>query len=294
VTRRARIVVSLAAIVAIGAVARVWTAYAARGVAPQPAGAIRLPDGRTVFSDAVPDPRMAAEGARALFARAADDDAAQRLTFGAARDSHPVLLADGRIGFERAALSDPAGAAPRLLAIHPDGTGVAVLAEPRPAPAGATVPTLTSVVDRKHSTGTLLCLDVYTSRLPEIARLRRSGVARVRCLLSAPAAGTGEGVDWGNGEATAILGEAPVAPDGSFFIEVPADTPLRLVLLGADGAPLASLDRDIWVRPNEHRGCVGCHEPPDQVPDNRRPMAVSGPPTPLAAAAHPGGAHASF
>jgi TonB family protein len=30
----------------------------------------------------------------------------------------------------------------------------------------------------------------------------------------------------------------------------------------------------VWVRPNERRGCVGCHEDHEIVPDNRRPLSV--------------------
>jgi hypothetical protein len=30
----------------------------------------------------------------------------------------------------------------------------------------------------------------------------------------------------------------------------------------------------MWLRPNERRGCVGCHEDPELVPANRVPLAV--------------------
>jgi hypothetical protein len=30
----------------------------------------------------------------------------------------------------------------------------------------------------------------------------------------------------------------------------------------------------MWIRPNERRGCVGCHENHEQTPENRIPMAV--------------------
>ena len=30
----------------------------------------------------------------------------------------------------------------------------------------------------------------------------------------------------------------------------------------------------IWLRPNERRGCIGCHEDHEMVPENRVPLAV--------------------
>jgi hypothetical protein len=30
----------------------------------------------------------------------------------------------------------------------------------------------------------------------------------------------------------------------------------------------------MWIRPNERRGCVGCHEDHEQTPENRVPLAV--------------------
>jgi hypothetical protein len=67
--------------------------------------------------------------------------------------------------------------------------------------------------------------------------------------------------------------EAPVESDGSFVIEVPADRPLRLQLIGPDGA-LAEDPSLIWVRPNENRGCIGCHEDAEASPENRVPLAL--------------------
>jgi hypothetical protein len=64
-----------------------------------------------------------------------------------------------------------------------------------------------------------------------------------------------------------VLGEVPVAPDGSFNVEVPANTPIQLQLLGADGTALRSCGW-IWARNREPRGCVGCHEDGELVPEN--------------------------
>lgn len=84
------------------------------------------------------------------------------------------------------------------------------------------------------------------------------------------------------------LGEVPLADDGSFFARVPADTPLYLDLLDAAGEVLVEGRTPFWVRPNEVRVCVGCHESPDTAPPNRRPHAVRTGPVDLARAAKEG------
>jgi hypothetical protein len=121
----------------------------------------------------------------------------------------------------------------------------------------ATPLNLTSVVDERKSTGTLLCLDVRASRLPPVANAQPGTMRTLRVLAA-------------DGR---LLGEAPVEVDGSFFIEVPADQPLHLELGGPDGV-LAKDHSGFWVRPNENRGCIGCHEDPEIAPDNRVVLAL--------------------
>jgi hypothetical protein len=58
-----------------------------------------------------------------------------------------------------------------------------------------------------------------------------------------------------------ILGYAPVEPDGSFKLEVPADTPLALSILDSKGRALQTHLNWIQVRPGEKRTCDGCHSP---------------------------------
>ena len=68
-----------------------------------------------------------------------------------------------------------------------------------------------------------------------------------------------------------LLGYAPIEPDGSFRIEVPADTPLGLVVVDAEGRALQTHTNWIQVRPGETRTCNGCHSP-------RRGTALNAPP----------------
>jgi hypothetical protein len=142
-------------------------------------------------------------------------------------------------------------------------------------------PILTSVVEEDRETGTLLCLNVYESRLPEVAMLPAGSILQVRVTAAGPPMnGSGGMSEWPAAAARTtdrlpFVALSPVHADGSFFMEVPADTPLRLDLLGEGNQVLAALTSGLWVRPNENRGCIGCHENPEIAPTNRLPLAVS-------------------
>jgi hypothetical protein len=77
-----------------------------------------------------------------------------------------------------------------------------------------------------------------------------------------------------------LLGQAPVEPDGSFQIQIPADIPVRLQALDRDGLALATCGW-VWVKPRENRGCIGCHEDPELIPENRFVSALERPATQL-------------
>jgi Hydrazine synthase alpha subunit middle domain len=88
-----------------------------------------------------------------------------------------------------------------------------------------------------------------------------------------------------------ILGYAPVEPDGSFKLEVPADTPLALSIVDAKGRALQTHLNWIQVRPGERRTCDGCHSPRrgasinDAAQTNTLPAALK----PALAGAHQSG-----
>jgi Hydrazine synthase alpha subunit middle domain len=88
-----------------------------------------------------------------------------------------------------------------------------------------------------------------------------------------------------------ILGYAPVEPDGSFKLEVPADTPLALSIVDAKGRALQTHLNWIQVRPGERRTCDGCHSPRrgasinDAAQTNTLPAALK----PALASAHASG-----
>lgn len=77
------------------------------------------------------------------------------------------------------------------------------------------------------------------------------------------------------------LGEAPVEKDGSFFLQVPGDQPLRFLLLDQAGHPLRQEHGWFWIRSGEQRICVGCHTGPERAPENRVPLVLLRSTTPV-------------
>jgi HEAT repeat protein len=77
------------------------------------------------------------------------------------------------------------------------------------------------------------------------------------------------------GNETIELGTVPLAPDGSFSIEVPADTPLALQAVDAEGRAELNEMSWIYVRPGETRSCVGCHQPRQTAPISSAPRAMA-------------------
>jgi len=78
------------------------------------------------------------------------------------------------------------------------------------------------------------------------------------------------------------LGEAPVEKDGSFYVEVPANQPVRFELLDANGQTIVAERSWIWTRPGEQRGCPGCHGDKALAPENRWPLTLKRFDTPTA------------
>ena len=73
---------------------------------------------------------------------------------------------------------------------------------------------------------------------------------------------------------TMVTGTAPVEADGSFFVKVPADKPIRFALLDAKGAVVRQEHGWFWIRRGEQRICVGCHTGPERASENRVPAVL--------------------
>ncbi len=85
------------------------------------------------------------------------------------------------------------------------------------------------------------------------------------------------------GHETVELGTVPIAPDGSFFVEVPADMPLAFQAVDAEGRSELNEMSWIYVRPGERRSCLGCHHPRQAAPsvEKRPALALQAPPLKL-------------
>ena len=141
--------------------------------------------------------------------------------------------------------------------------------EVRPEPTG-----LISSVAERLDWGDLHCISVYDSDRPEVAHLKRGDVRQVRLVEGMPAPATAQPPAIPPGVRTKVLGEAPVEPDGSFFVRIPGDTAFYMELLDGQGKVLESMTRWIWVRKGTSRGCIGCHENKELAPVNVTTDAV--------------------
>ncbi len=104
----------------------------------------------------------------------------------------------------------------------------------------------------------LLCLNAYTSK----THITEGAIGSVR-LYSQDAAGT-----------SALLGETAVESDGSFFLHVPSEQPLRMELRDRSGRTIEAERGWFWMRGGEQRVCVGCHAGPERTPENAVPKVL--------------------
>ncbi len=117
--------------------------------------------------------------------------------------------------------------------------------------------------------GRLDCQTMFRSRNPLVReRTRYVRVAEGLPIVTRYQSHYGGGIAWKQhgGAVARILGTVPLAPDGSFSIEVPADRLLHVQALDSNWHIME--DQLIWMhlRPGENRGCMGCHEEPDVSP----------------------------
>ena len=120
---------------------------------------------------------------------------------------------------------------------------------------------LPSIVNLQDSTGLMICLNVHQSNLKiDDPNIVKSETKIIQIL----------GID-------KVLDEITPEKDGSFYIELDSDIPVRFQSLNEDREILRGPSSWVWLRPGERRGCVGCHENPEIAPDNRVPLAIGKP-----------------
>lgn len=107
----------------------------------------------------------------------------------------------------------------------------------------------------------------YANLLVLDARLSRLGD-----LKTAPASVRLETLD-STGKVVST-GRSPVESDGSFFVQAPADRPIRFLLLDERGTVVRRERGWFWARGGEQRICVGCHTGPERAGENRVPAVL--------------------
>jgi hypothetical protein len=184
--------------------------------------------------------------------------------------SHAVYRLNPRTGQKQLIFDDP-----QFHDMH------AKVLAPRRQPDGRS-----SVVNEDYSTGKLYCLNAYVTDPPIIPQMRPGMIRGLRVIEGVPeAVGAREGNPRAGGRTATggsglksfgiatvvqkrLLGRVPVEKDGSFHLELPADVPIQLQTLDAEGMALWTCGW-IWVKHREARGCIGCHEDPELTPENR-------------------------
>lgn len=155
--------------------------------------------------------------------------------------------------------------------------------EPRPLTARERERLIPSRVNPAKTTGTLILSDVYKGR--NMAGVKPGEIKKLLVLetLPMPVHYTGgmEPISYG-GTFTLerIVGTAPVEPDGSAYLELPALRSFLFVALDQNDLSVKRMQSFLTVQPGETTSCVGCHEDRVQAPPYARNtlMALGRPP----------------
>lgn len=153
----------------------------------------------------------------------------------------------------------------------------AQLLAPRPKPV-----VIPSTIDRNLTYGEFLAQDVFNRGTGDGQERPVRGVDAIdsiAVIVSIPTRpGERNDISANEFEKRALLGFAPVQPDGSFRIRVPADLPISFATLDAQGRGFVTKRTHLYVRPGEKfENCFGCHEDRHAgapVPTNPNPQAA--------------------
>jgi hypothetical protein len=153
----------------------------------------------------------------------------------------------------------------------------AQLLAPHPKP-----PVILSTIDPSVDYGEFLAQDVFNRGTNDGQERPVKGVDAIDSIAVIVARPTRPGesnqISANDFEKRELLGFAPVYPDGSFRIRVPANTPVSWATLDDKGRGFVVKRTHLYVRPGEKfENCFGCHE------DRHAGAPVSTNPSPMAA-----------
>jgi len=153
--------------------------------------------------------------------------------------------------------------------------------EPRPVLARPVPMKQPTLANPDAYSGRFVCASVFTTQEKEVAERGRL----VRLVEGMPAVGrhsthTNLWPVWKNhhGLFARVLGTVPLAHDGSFCVEVPADRLMHFQVLDSDRRVVGNQLTWIYPRAGETRSCIGCHENPHTAPGRTPPLALAYPP----------------
>ncbi len=154
------------------------------------------------------------------------------------------------------------------------------LLEPIPFRKTPRPPIIPDKTDLKRSDGLVYLSDIYAG--PGLKGVPRGAVKQLRLFTYHFAyQGMGGqqdrvGLD-GPWDIKRVLGTAPVYEDGSAYFRVPANTPISLQPLDADGKALQLMRSWLTAMPGEFVSCAGCHERQNTSQPNRTTLAAQKP-----------------
>ena len=159
------------------------------------------------------------------------------------------------------------------------------LLEPVPLKKTPRPPVVPDKVDLKSHEGLVYLSDIYAGG--GLAGIPRGSVKQLRVLsyhYLYPGMGGPQGVVGMEGpwDIKRILGTVPVEADGSASFRVPANTPISVQPLDAEGKALQLMRSWFTAMPGEVVSCVGCHEAQNAGPPNQPLMALRRPPSEIA------------
>ncbi|MFW6170849.1 MAG: HEAT repeat domain-containing protein, partial [Planctomycetota bacterium] len=124
--------------------------------------------------------------------------------------------------------------------------------------------------------GRFLCSSVFDTQEAEVeSRGRLVRLIEGVPMVARHSTQTNDWEVWKNhgGTLARVLGTVPLAADGSFFVQAPADRLLHFQVLDSNRRVLGNQLTWIYTRPGETKSCVGCHEPPHTTPSVNSSLA---------------------
>jgi len=151
------------------------------------------------------------------------------------------------------------------------------LFEPVPVQQASTPPALASRVDEQASDARVYLVDIY--RGGGLAGVPRGEVKQLRLYsyyyssrdMGGLLGSIGMDGPW---DIRRVLGTVPVERDGSAYFTVPANTPIAVQPLDAEGKALQQMRSWFVGMPGEVVGCVGCHEKQNDATPNAHALAM--------------------